>query len=164
MTERRRVLAVLGATEATDRERLAAEKIGEAVARAGWVVLTGGGRGVMEAASRGAAEAGGPTVGILPGSDEESSRPNPWVQVAVFTGMGAGRNVINVLSGHLCVAIGGRAGTLSEVALASKAGRRVWWLYPWRLEPPEGHQPLPGVREIDDLDDVLDALAEELTG
>ncbi len=155
------ILAVLGAARPTEAEEEAARRAGELAARCGWAVLTGGGGGVMAAASRGAAEAGGLTIGILPGTGPDGEYPNPWVRVPIFTGLGSARNVVNVLSGTLCLAIGGRTGTLSEVAHALKAGREVWWLWPWLLEPPGGHPP-PAVRCFHDQEELLSVLQEHL--
>ena len=92
----------------------------------------------MEAASRGAVEAGGLTVGILPVAEPTEHYPNPWVAVPIFTGAGSARNQFNVLSAKLCVEIGGGSGTLSEIALALKAGTPVWCWKSWGVEPPSG--------------------------
>jgi len=155
------ILAVFGATDASAEEASVAERVGTMAARAGWVVLTGGGSGVMEAASRGAAEAGGMTLGILPTARAESGYPNAWVKIPVFTGAGSARNAINVLSATVCVAIGGGAGTLSEIALALKAGSPVWCLKSWSLSPPPGaDRPMPRVFET--AEDLLAALADRL--
>ena len=137
------VLAVLGAAAATPEQEPVALAVGRLAARHGWVVLTGGGPGVMAAASRGAVETGGLTVGVLPVARATVDYPNPWVRIPVFTGAGMARNAFNVLSGTLCVAIGGGAGTLSEVALALKAGVEVWWWGGggWRRRPA---RPRPG--------------------
>jgi len=161
MASRVPVLAVLGAARPTEEEYGAARRVGALAAERGWAVLTGGGSGVMEAASRGAAEAGGLTIGVLPGTEPAHDYPNPWVAVRIYTGLGSARNVINALSGDLVLAIGGRAGTLSEVAHAVKAGREVWWLWPWVLTPPEGH-PAPEIRRFDDEDELLEALGGRL--
>lgn len=155
------ILAVFGAADASAEETSVAERVGTMAARAGWVVLTGGGSGVMEAASRGAAEAGGVTVGILPTARAERGYPNPWVRIPVFTGAGSARNAVNVLSATLCVAIGGGPGTLSEIALALKAGTPVWCLGSWSLTPPPGaDRPVPRVFET--AEDLLAALADRL--
>ena len=132
------ILAVLGPSEASADELQVAERIGAMAARAGWVVLTGGGPGVMEAASRGAAEAGGMTVGILPTSCSSGGYPNRWVRVPVFTGAGSARNAFNVLSATMAVAVGGGWGTLSEIALAMKVGAEVWCWRSWDMKPPPG--------------------------
>jgi len=130
------ILAVLGPSDATDEECALAARIGALAAGAGWVVLTGGGSGVMEGASRGASEAGGLTVGILPTARPDADYPNPWIAIPIFTGAGSARNSFNVLSADLCVAIGGGPGTLSEIALALKNGKPVWCYRSWTLTPP----------------------------
>jgi hypothetical protein len=107
-----------------------AEALGEAVARRGWVLLTGGREaGVMHAASRGAKRIDGSlTVGVLP---DETGCASPFVDLAIFTGMGNARNAINVLSSDVVIAVGaGGPGTASEVALALKSGKPVVLLAP----------------------------------
>ncbi len=157
------MLAVLGpAAPRPDEEQLAAH-VGAAAAAAGWVVLTGGGAGVMTAAARGAAEAGGLTVGILPVATPGSGYPNPWIAIPVFTGSGSARNAFNVLSARLCVAIGGGPGTLSELALAAKAGVETWSWRSWDPKPPAGVPALP-IRRFEDADELLSALAVRLRG
>ncbi len=76
------------AGDASFEEIRVAERVGCVAAKAGWVVLTGGGPGVMDAACRGAVEAGGLTVGILPTRGRTGGYPNPWVVVPVYTGAG----------------------------------------------------------------------------
>ena len=154
------ILAVLGAGDASAEEMSVAERVGATAARAGWVVLTGGGSGVMEAACRGAVEAGGLTIGILPNTRAGGGYPNSWVKIPVFTGAGSARNAFNVLSATLCVAIGGGSGTLSEIALALKSGAPVWCWESWSLTPPRGREmPMPQVfEEADDLIEALDAV------
>ncbi len=85
-------------------------------------MLCGGRSGVMEHAARGAAEAGGQAVGILPGRNARESPPNPHLSLALFTGLGQARNQVLVLSAGAVIAIGGGWGTVSEIALASKHG------------------------------------------
>ena len=93
------------------------------------VVFTGGLGGVMEAASRGAVEAGGLTVGILPGNRAEEA--NPFVQIPIVTDMGQARNVVLVRTVEAAIAISGGYGTLSEIALALKMWKPVIGLRTW---------------------------------
>lgn len=101
-----------------------AYEIGKLIAQQGWVLLTGGrNAGVMEAASKGAKEAGGLTIGVLPGS--ERNNMSDHVDIPIITGMGSARNNINVLSSDVIVACGCGLGTASEIMLALKADKHV---------------------------------------
>src|SRR2546423_6767907 len=112
-----------GAGASVEDER-AAYALGQLIARAGWMLLTGGrAAGVMDAASRGAQAEGGLTVGILPTSD--TSGMSAAVDIPIVTGMGQARNNINALSSAVVIACGIGAGTASEIALALKAGKQV---------------------------------------
>lgn len=130
---RRLVVGVMGAGDCDEATAALAEEVGRLVAEAGAVLLCGGRGGVMEAAARGARRAGGLTIGVLPGRDANESPPNPHVDVALYTGMGDGRNWINACSSDAVIAISGGYGTLSEVALALKLGRPVVLLKSWRF-------------------------------
>jgi uncharacterized protein (TIGR00725 family) len=101
-----------------------ARELGALIAREGWVLVTGGrAAGVMEAASRGAHEAGGLTVGILPAEDPRQA--SAFVDIPVVTGLGQARNNVNVLTSRALVACGTGPGTASEIALALKARKPV---------------------------------------
>ena len=113
-----------------------AEVLGRRLAGAGAVVVCGGGPGVMEAVCRGARSAGGTTVGLLPGLDRRDG--NPYLSVAVPTGMGQGRNLLLVRSSDAMVAVGGGFGTLSEIALALRTGVPVIGLATWSLHLDSG--------------------------
>ena len=126
-----------GAAGPADLDR--AEAVGAALADAGAVLVCGGLGGVMEAACRGASGAGGLTVGLLPGDTRE--RANDWVQVAIPTGLGEARNVLIVRAASAVIAIGGGWGTLSEMALAIRAGKPVVGLESWAPTPPDGRDP-----------------------
>ncbi|MDX1493606.1 MAG: hypothetical protein R3253_06090, partial [Longimicrobiales bacterium] len=89
----------------------------------GAVVVCGGRSGVMEAVARGAREAGGVTVGVLPGP--EAVEANPWISIPLPSGLGEARNALVVRAGEAVVAVGGGWGTLSEISLARKMGRPV---------------------------------------
>ena len=124
-------VAVVGAGRASSEEERAAEAIGRGLAEAGAVVVCGGLGGVMEAACRGAKAGGGATVGILPGTSRADA--NPFVDVAIPTGLGEMRNALVVRAADALVAVGGEFGTLSEIALALKAGKPVVALGGWEL-------------------------------
>jgi len=108
-----------------------AREVGRLVAEKGGTVVCGGLSGVMEAAARGAAEAGGTAMGILP--DEDRRRANEYLTHSIATGTGHARNLAVVCSGDVVVAIGGEYGTLSEIGLARKVGRPVVALESWNL-------------------------------
>jgi len=101
-----------------------AYSLGEAIAKEGWVVLTGGREfGVMDAAMKGAADNNGLTIGVLAGDTQEGASKN--AQLKIVTGLGSARNNINVLSSNVIVVLGMAAGTTSEVALAIKANKKI---------------------------------------
>ena len=125
-------IGVMGPGSATDEEYAMAREVGRLIAEKGGVLICGGRGGAMEAASRGAAEAGGTVIGILPGFSE--SEANPYVTVPVITGMSHARNSINVWTSQAVIAVSGAYGTLSEIALALKCGRPVVALDSWRLD------------------------------
>ncbi len=118
--------ALVGDSDASYDNLAVAEEAGEMLARRGITLITGGRGGVMEAASRGAARAGGLTVGITPGTDARAA--NPWCDVVLPTGLGHARNVLTALAGDFVVAVGGGAGTLSELCLAWIHGRPIYVL------------------------------------
>ena len=126
MAVRRPVIGIMGANTPSPSSLEAAGRLGQLVAEAGWVLLTGGRpAGVMEAANAGAKTViGSLTVGILP-TDAEGP-VSRYVDVAVFTALGDARNAVNVLSSDVVVACGVEGcGTASEVALALKARRHT---------------------------------------
>jgi uncharacterized protein (TIGR00725 family) len=110
-----------------------AEEVGRLLAERGCTVVCGGGGEVMAAAARGAKSAGGTTIGILPG--ETRAEANEWIDHAVVTGIGHGRNLAVVASADAVIAIGGRWGTLAEIGFAGVLGRYVVILEPgWQIE------------------------------
>ena len=141
-------VAVVGPGQATPEQERAAEQIGRELAREGAVVVSGGLGGVMAAACRGATEAGGLTVGLLPGTDRRTA--NQWVQVALPTGLGELRNGLIIRSADAVIAVGGAHGTLSEIALALKAEVPVIGLDTWSIDG------------IDTADSPADAVAQAL--
>ena len=141
-------IGVVGESVCSRATARTAERVGAAIARAGAVLFCGGRTGVMEAASRGAARAGGDVVGVLPGFSRRDA--NRWVTIPVVTGMDQARNVVLVRSCDAVIAIGGSYGTLSEIALALKLGVPVVGLRTWRLAPPDARRlPLLRVRDAE---------------
>lgn len=128
-----KLVSIAGSSVASDIELSFAFTFGRLLATTGFVAVCGGGGGVMEAVCRGASEAGGLTVGILPGCDP--SEANRFVRIPVPTGMGTARNRLVALAGFALVAVGGRYGTLSEVAAALDAGRHVCAFGSWASIP-----------------------------
>jgi uncharacterized protein (TIGR00725 family) len=113
-------IGVIGSGVCDDEIAGCARRVGELIAEAGAVLVCGGLGGVMEAAARGAREAGGITVGILPGEDPGAA--NPGIGIAIPTGLGEARNVLVVGSSDAVIAIAGGWGTLSEAAFCLKKG------------------------------------------
>lgn len=123
-------IAVIGHGQAAPGEYDTAYATGRLIAENGAVLVCGGLGGVMEAACKGAQEAGGTTVGILPGTEGG----NPYLSITINTGLSHARNVLVVLSADAVIAVGGKYGTLSEIAIALKAGRPVYSLGSWDIE------------------------------
>lgn len=116
-------VSVIGSGRADPSAEETAEELGRLLAERDHPVVCGGLGGVMEAACRGASDAGGRTIGILPGTDPEAA--NPHVRTPITTGMGNARNVLVVLNGRAVVAVSGSTGTLSEIGHALDLGRPV---------------------------------------
>lgn len=128
---RARYVAVVGPGTATGKTYEQACEVGRLIAERDAIVVCGGLSGVMEAAARGATEAGGVAIGILP--DEDRKRQNGYLSYSVATGVGQARNLAVVCSGDVVIAVGGEYGTLSEIGLARKVGRSVVVLEGWDL-------------------------------
>jgi uncharacterized protein (TIGR00725 family) len=122
-------IAVCAPGEASDEELLLAGAIGRLVAERGCALVCGGLGGAMAAACRGAREAGGVTIGIIPGYDDRAA--NPWVEHVICTGIGQARNALVAATGQAMIAVGGGWGTLSEIALGLRLGRPVVLLGGW---------------------------------
>ncbi|MGJ7488096.1 TIGR00725 family protein [Variovorax sp. LT2P21] len=148
----RQPVAMIGPGDGGARECDAARTVAYHLASAGVAVICGGRGGVMAAASRGATEAGGIAIGILPEDDDRNA--NEWLSVAVPTGMGELRNGIVARSGVCLVAIGGNMGTLSEIAMGLKWGKPVFVLY--------GDVALPDAVAATDVDDLLERVVNSL--
>jgi len=123
VTARALQIAVAGGGTCSQRTVRLAETLGREIAAAGATLVCGGLGGVMEAAARGAAAAGGRVVGILPGTDHDDA--NPYCDVVLPTGLGHARNVLVAAAGDALIALPGAEGTNSEIALARVLGRPV---------------------------------------
>ncbi len=128
----KRMVSVIGGHRAGPENLREAEALGRGLAERGFVLACGGLGGVMEAACRGAREAGGTTVGILPGTD--AGEANRWVEIALPTGIGLARNAVVARAGEAVIAVDGSHGTLSEIALALNFGLPVIGIGTWEIE------------------------------
>jgi len=151
-------ISVIGGSRCTAADYGLAEEIGSLIAQAGATLVCGGLSGVMEAASRGAKEAGGTTIGVLPGHDR--SLVNPYIDYVLTTGMGHARNLIIASSGDAVIAVGGTFGTLSEIGLAAKIGKPVVIVSGWRLQNDEEAE---GVWYASSPDEAMELIKEALS-
>jgi uncharacterized protein (TIGR00725 family) len=131
--KRKPLIAVIGAGECSGRMAGLAEDVGREIARRGSVLVCGGLGGVMEAAARGAKAGGGQTVGILPGSDP--GQANAYIDIPIATGIGYIRNIFIVRAADGVIAIGGKEGTLSEVAYSLIEKKPLVSLESWEVDP-----------------------------
>ena len=128
--ERTEYVGVIGAGECPDTVYGLAKEVGYAIGKRGWMLVCGGLGGVMEGAAKGCHEAGGVTVGLLPGLEKISA--NPYITVPIPTGLGEGRNLVLVRTADVLISIAGGYGTLSEIALALKMNKVVIGLETWK--------------------------------
>lgn len=145
-------VAVIGPSEASAEERASASTIGRLLAARGAIVVCGGLGGVMEAVAEGAASDGGTVVGLLPGGVRGEA--NPYVTVALPTGLGEMRNALVVRTADVVIAVGGAYGTLSEIAFALRTAVPVVGVGTWAID---------GVVEADGAEAAVDR-ALELVG
>ena len=143
-------VGVIGGGECTDSTYKTAQSLGFEIGKKGWILVCGGLGGVMEAAAKGCTEAGVMTLGILPGSQRNSA--NPYIRIALPTGLGEGRNLLVVRTSDVLVSIGGGYGTLSEIALALKAGKPVIGLETW--------EHIQGIQYVSHPDEVIEKINE----
>src|SRR3990172_2187913 len=124
LSDRRPIIGVMGGSRVSPDVANMAFELGALIAAQGWILLNGGrDLGVMRASAEGAKCNGGLTIGILPGNSKWDA--NPFIDIPIVTGLSDARNLVNVLSSDIVVALPGSAGTISEIALALKNGRPV---------------------------------------
>jgi uncharacterized protein (TIGR00725 family) len=143
-------IGIIGAGECDAGLAEMARALGKAIAEMGAVLVCGGMQGVMSAACQGAKEAGGLTLGILPGS--ERSQANRFIDIPVATGLGEARNLLIIRTADVLVAIGGSYGTLSEIGFALKLGKPVIGLKTWQIE---------GVVQVESVAEVMAILRQK---
>ncbi|HAU32642.1 MAG: hypothetical protein XD78_1478 [Desulfotomaculum sp. 46_296] len=125
-------IGVVGAGECTEKEASLAGEVGFEIAKRGAVLICGGRGGVMEASAKGARRADGIVIGILPGRSRSES--NPFLTIALPTGLGDARNAVITCAADVLIAISGGYGTLSEIGLALKMGKPVVGLSTWEMK------------------------------
>ena len=145
-------IGVIGSGTCTASTYSVARDLGFEIGKRGWTLVCGGLEGVMEGTARGCSEAGGMTLGILPGLDKRSA--NPYITVPIPTGLGDGRNLLVVRSSDILVAVAGGYGTLSEMALALKAEKPVIGLKTWKE--------IAGVQYADDYLEAIQLISLSL--
>ncbi|MGQ9900664.1 MAG: TIGR00725 family protein [Fimbriimonadales bacterium] len=152
---RRRLIGVIGSSVGTPQQLEWARTVGRLIAQREAVLLCGGMTGVMTAAAQGAQEAGGLTIGILPGANATESPPNEFIEIPLYTGLREARNYLIACASEGLIAIGGGYGTLSEIALGLRLGKPVVLLDSWQfamagepLEVPTAHTPEEAVERL----------------
>lgn len=128
----RKIIGVIGGSAVDQTAFETAYQVGKLIAEADAILICGGLTGVMEAACKGAREAGGTTIGILPNLKIEDA--NPYVDIPVATGLGHGRNLVIINTAQAMIAISGRYGTLSEIGFALQSGKPVYGLGTWDID------------------------------
>jgi uncharacterized protein (TIGR00725 family) len=147
------IIGVIGAGAAGPEILEMAEEVGGLIAKHGFTLICGGMGGVMEASAKGAKEAGGTTIGILPQPDRHTA--NPFIDIPIATSFGEGRNIIIVRTADLLIAVGGEYGTLSEIAFALKMGKTVIGLHTWDI---------PGIIKAETPREAMEVALERLSG
>lgn len=141
------IVGVIGGSDIDKKTSTLAEELGKKIAEKGYLLLCGGMGGVMEAACKGAKAAGGTTIGILPGKN--SSEANPYIDIPIVTAMSHARNAIIVRTAEVLIAVGGKYGTLSEIALAKVVDKPVIGLQTWDIS---------GVIEVKTVEEAMEEI------
>jgi hypothetical protein len=125
-------IGVIGGSKPDTKSRQVAFNVGQLIAEKGAILICGGLSGVMEAASRGAKQAGGLTIGILPGNSPQDA--NTHIDIAIATGLGYSRNSLVAMNSDVIIAVDGRYGTLTEIAYGRIYGKKIIGLGTWDIE------------------------------
>ena len=145
------IIGVIGGSECSDQIAEIAQAVGREIAKTGAYLVCGGLGGVMEQAAKGAKEAGGKTIGILPGKDKKSA--NPYIDIPITTGLSYARNVLVVSTSDAVIALPGKYGTLSEIGFALNTGKSVIGLDTWDI---------PGIIKVKDAREAVEKAKEVL--
>lgn len=154
------LIAVCGTSLDEPAAVRAAEEVGRLLAQRGATVVCGGLGGVMAAVARGVRDAGGMSIGLLPGDDPEDA--NARITVALPTGLGELRNALIARSCRAMIAVGGGYGTLSEIGFALRIGRPVAGLHTWSIRRANDDMPDPGIHCVDTARDAVDWVLGQL--
>ena len=141
------IIGVIGGSECNSETRKTAYEVGKRIAERGDILISGGLGGVMEHSSRGAKEAGGMTIGILPGKTKGDA--NRFIDIPIVTNMSHARNAIIVRSADILIAINGKYGTLSEIGLALASDKKIIGINTWDID---------GVKHVNSVDDAIEEL------
>lgn len=144
-------IAVIGGRKADQKELDTAYNVGKIIAEDGNILICGGRMGIMEAAAKGAFDAGGLTIGVLPGMDDSDA--NPYIKIALPTGVGLSRNSIIACSCDGAIAVGGEFGTLSEIAYCKQFTRPVCSLNSWNIKD---------VHQVGSAEEALNFIKKEI--
>ena len=147
MNSRKLLVSVIGGHKCDEATGALAEKVGRIIAEEGAILVSGGLKGVMESACRGAKKSGGLTLGLIPGTDKEDA--NEFVDIVITTGMGYTRNALVAGTADIVIALSGKYGTLSEIASALNAGKAVYGFDTWNI---------PGVEKLSSPEELRGVL------
>jgi len=145
------IIGVIGQFACDSKIAKKAEEVGCEIAKRGHKLVCGGMGGVMESACKGAKKAGGTTIGILPGKSKFDG--NHYVDIPIVTAMSHARNAIIVRTADALIAVGGRYGTLSEIALALSIAKPVYGIGTWEIK---------GVEKVSSVKEALDKIENTL--
>lgn len=148
---RKKIVAVIGGRTCTREVEQLAHKLGKKMIKVADILVTGGLGGTMKAVNQGFKTGDGLTIGILPSYDKNDA--NPYIDIAIPTGLGLARNVLVVKSADAVVALPGEAGTLSEIAYCLQFDIPVISLNSWDI---------PGVVKINTVEEAVSKVEEVL--
>lgn len=143
-------VGVIGGAYPENKFRKIAFELGQLIAEKGAILICGGLGGVMEAAAKGAKKTGGLTIGILPGGTPKDA--NPYIDIAIATGMGYSRNHLVVMNADVLIAVDGEYGTLSEIAYGCVHGKNIIGIGTWDIE---------GVTPVHTAEEAVDKALED---